>query len=412
MSARSKYLACAGLVLASLAACTSTLAPGAVGTLRYAGRVKGDRPLQLLPPVSDPAGNVYVLNGAPDLPETHVFVGPAGGGWKANCNITKGDSFGVHGWVGYATSRQWYWSGFALVSVQGIDGNCSAVLDRDPSTNADLRFQAVMPAVRNLAQRVTVPAYVQSPTDVAPFSALVDLNNNLLTNIQPFQPGDARDVQVVGAGGVREKELGVVLVQYRRGDRVSLELRGHDGEGDLVSLVNIAGGPYAAYAVQGFLQLDDGDLVAGLVKTTGGALELLTADGAGGEAKPVSGMEPVGVHRWGGALWLVGTRDSLPVVAPIGRGGIGAVMAWGASGSVAGTFQGQTTLRDDRSLPSREVTWSDVATATGDWPFLSPWSLHEHATDTTLWVFSGPSTRSTSLSFTAFAVAPCGVTYP
>lgn len=414
MSARSKHLASAVLVLGALAACSSTLSPGAVGVLRYAGRVRGTRPLALLPPVTDIAGNIYVLNGAIDLQETRAFVGPAGGGWKANCELPQNRTVGAHGWVGYATNQQWYWSGDALVSISGTDGGCHEVLDRDPSTNTDLFFQAVIPAVRSLAQRTTVPAFVQAATDTRPFSALVDLRAEFLTNVQPFEPADAVDVQFLGAGGLREQERGVVLVQYRRGNRVSLELRGYDGEADLTSLVSVSGGPYGNYAVQGYLQLDDGDLVAGLLRPSNDAdgFELLTADAAGGDVRPVAGMEPVGVHRWEGALWLVGLRDSLPVVAPIGRGGIGAITPWSSSGTVAGFFQGPTAVRDDRSLPSRDTTWVDVATATGEWPFLSPHSLTEHAKGTTLWVFGGPTSRSNSIDFSAFGVAPCGVSYP
>lgn len=413
MSARSK-LASAVLVLGTLVACSSTLSPGAVGVLRYAGRVRGTRPLPLLPPVTDIAGNVYVLNGAIDSQETRAIVGPAGGGWKANCELPQNRTVGVHGWVGYTANEQWYWSGDALIAISGRDGNCHEVLDRDPSTNTDLFFQAVIPAVRDLAQRTTVPAFVQTATDPRPFSALVDLEVEILTNVQPFEPADASDVQFLGVGGLREQARGMVLVQYRRGNRVSLELRGYDGDADLTSLVPVNGGPYGAYAVQGYLQLDDGELVAGLLRTSNDsdALELLTADGAGADVKPVTGMEPVGVHRWGGALWLVGVRDSLPVVAPIGRGGIGAIAPWTASGAVAGFFQGPTAVRDDRSLPSRETTWVDVGTATGAWPFLSAHSMTQHAEGTTLWVFGGPTSRSNSIDFSAFGVAPCGISYP
>ena len=414
MSVRPERVASVVLATAIFVACSATLGDGEVGTLRYAGRVKGLTPLAILPPVSDPAGNIYVLNGSIDVPETHAIVGPAGGGWKANCNLTKGDSMGAHGWTGYAAARAWYWSGAALVAVSGTDGGCHAVLDRDPSTNEDLLFKAVMPGVRNLAERTTVPAFVQSPSDTAPFSALVDLDAEILTNVNPFDPANAEDVQVIGVGGVRESERGVVLVQYRLAARAFLELRSYDGDANPTSRVAVSGGPYAPYAVQGYLQLDDAGLVAGLVQSTdaGGALMLLTADAGGGDVKAISGIEPVGVHRWGGALWLVGLQDRAPAVAPIVRGGIGAVVRWASSQNVASTFQGTTTVRDDRSLPSRQTTWSDVRTATGAWPFLGAHSLAEHAPGTALWTFAGPAVTDSALKLTSFAVAPCGVTYP
>ena len=400
--------------LVVMTACASTLSPGDVGTLRFAGRAKGLTPLAILPPVSDPAGNLYVLNGALAIPETHVFVGAAGGGWTATCNLTKGDQVGAHGWSGYAANRQWYWSGGALVAVSGTEGSCHAVLDRDPSTNADLTFQAVMPAVRNLSERTTVVAWVQSPTDPLPFSALVDLEAEFLTNVQEFQPGDASDVQVIGVGGVRERERGIVLVQYREGSQAFVELRGFNGNGDLVDRVQVAGGPFAKYAIQGYLQLDDGNLVAGLIATSDpdSPVQLLTADGGGGDLVPVTAMTPMGVHRWQGSLWLVGLLNNAPVVAKIARGGIGVVQPWGASTATANGFGASTTVRDDRSLPSRETTWTNVKTAAGAFPFLSAHSLTEHAPDTTLWVFAGPADTESTLKLTSFAVAPVGVTYP
>lgn len=400
--------------LSLLAACASTLSPGDVGTLRFAGRAKGLVPLALLPPVSDPAGNLYVLNGNPTLPETHVFVGEAGGGWTATCNLTKGDQVGVHGWAGYVQSTYWYWSGAALVNVSGTDGSCHAVLDHDPSTNADLSFEAVMPGVRNLAERATLVAWVQSPTDPLPFSAQIDLEAELMTNVQQFQPSDAEDVQVIGTGGVRERERGIVLVQYREASQAFLEIRGFDADGDLTDRVQVAGGPFAKYAVQGYLEMDDGDLVAALVATNDpdNPLQLLTADSKGGDVGAVNSMTPVGVHRWQGQLWLVGLANNAPVVARIARGGIGPTAPWSASTATASSFGATTTVRDDRSLPSRDTTWSNVTTATGLFPFLSAWSLTENAPGTTLWVFAGPADTDSTLKLTSFAVAPVGVTYP
>jgi len=409
---RAKHLAGA---IALLAACGTSLEPGGVGTLRYAGRVKGLAPLPILPPVSDPSGNVYVLNGAIDIPETHVFVGLAGGGWSATCNLTKGDVLGAHGWTGYANNRQWYWSGAALVAVSGADGTCRAVLDQDPATNADLLFQAVMPAVRNLSQRTTVPAWVQSPTDPRPFSALVDLEAEILTNVRAIEPADAADVQVIGVGGSRERERGVVLVQYRSGGRAFVELRGYDGEADLTDVLPVSGGPFAPYAVRGYLQLGDGDLVAGLLQSTGegeGSYGLFTADANGGDVVRVDGLLPVGVHRWEGALWLVGTQGDAPVVAPIRRGGVGEVRRWAASEEVARVLSGSAPIRDDRSLPSRETTWTNVRTATGAFPFLHAHALTQHARGTTLWTFAGPAITDSALRLTSFAVAPVGVSYP
>ena len=400
------------LLVVFAGACSATLAPGSVGTLRYAGRVKGLQPLALFAPVSDPSGNIYVLNGSTTVPETHVFVGSVGGGWDASCSLTKGDAHGPHGWAGYATRKQWYWSGNALVAVPADGTACHAVLDHDPATNADLLFQAVLPAVRNLSERTTLVAWVQSPTDPLPFSGVVDLDHEVLTNVHGFQPSDASAVAVVGVGGLRASGRGLVLVQYQRGSSSFLELRGYDAAADETDRVTVNGGPFAAYAVQGYLAMDDGALVAGLVNGADGTPRLLTADASGGDVVDVKGMTPVGVHRWAGQLWLVGVASRQPAVAQISRGGIGTVTAWSASANASGAFNGPTTVRDDRSLPSREVTWNDVKTGTGEFPFLGPFSLTENAPSTGLWVWAGPADTEGAIKVTAFAVSPVGVTYP
>ena len=398
----------------ALGSCTPEAKPGDVGTLRYAGRVKGEAPLRLLPPVSDPAGNVYVLNGAIDFIETCAFVGFAGGGWSSACSITKGDQFGAHGWAGFAATRQWYWSGGALVSVSGNDGECHAVLDKDPATGADLSFVGVMPAVRNLSERTTLVALVQSPTDPAPYTAVVDLEGEFLTDVKPFTPSDAEDVLVIGVGGDRARELGVALVQYRQKDTPKLELRSYDADGTLFAVKAVTGGPFAAYAMPGYLQIDADGLVAGLVPTgvKDSPWALLTVDDRGGKVTPITSMQPVGVHVWEGQLWLVGTASDAPVVAAIGAGRTGPNQTWQASLATSAALGGVTPVRDDRSLPSRETSWTNVRSAVGPFPLLGAHALTQHAASRTLWVFAGPSIQGSALPLTAFATAPIGVSYP
>src|SRR5687768_10348002 len=112
-----------------LAACPSEPEAGEYGTFRFAGRARGKPPLNLFPPVTDRSGNIYVAYGGVTLPgETEVFVGRVGGGWTSGCSLTKGDKFGLHGWVGFDEQHQWYWSGDAFVSVSGESADCHRVL--------------------------------------------------------------------------------------------------------------------------------------------------------------------------------------------------------------------------------------------------------------------------------------------
>src|SRR5437899_3216851 len=93
------------------AGCLEYLSPGEIGTPRYFGQARGTVPLNLLPPISDRDGNAYVLYGSTTTPEVNVYVGPSEGGWYSGCSLTEGSARFMHGWVGRAQSRAWYWSG-------------------------------------------------------------------------------------------------------------------------------------------------------------------------------------------------------------------------------------------------------------------------------------------------------------
>jgi hypothetical protein len=396
-------------------ACTPSLAPGQLGVLRFAGRVQGAAPLALLPPVADPTGNVYVLYGSQQYVATNVFVGHPGGGWSSGCTLQMGDVYSPHGWAGFAAARDWYWMGISLVAVSGVDGTCHFVLSQDPTTNSVLQMQAVLPWVRDLSERTTLVALVQAPTDPTPYSAVVDLDAEILTNVQGFDPADADNVTIVGVGGDRDQELGVVLLEYTEQGVPSFEARFYDGNGNLVADAPISGGPLGAYAVQGYLQFSSGGLVAGLVSTgTSGETSLVTFNQSGGSVVQIpQGLQAVGVHLWEGNLWLVGVQNSGPVVAPIDdEGNVGQSTPWNASLDTVNSLQGTLPVRDDRSLPSRMTSWTNVVTAMGAYPFLHPHSLTEQATGTGLWLFAGPSIEVGGNTTTDFAMAPVGVSYP
>lgn len=396
------------LIALTVVACTSAPEAGEFGTFRFVGRALGAPPLSLLPPVTDRSGNIYVLYGGINVPETVVYAGRAGGGWHAGCALSKGDRFGVHGWVGFDQERQWYWSGDALVAVSGATGDCRRVLDRDPGTDVSLQFKGVLPAVRDAPTRTTLVALVQSAADPVPYSALVDLGSQVLTNVQLFDPADATDVQVIGTGASREDNLGFALVQYVSGGIV-LEARFYDADADDVGRVRIASDALPPYSVQGFLHADSSGLVAGLLHDG----RLVTFDRRGGRVRDVPGMTPVGVHVWNENLWVVGTANERPVIAPIGgAGAIGGVVEWDASAFAAGELRGAKDVRDDRSLPSRTTTWTTVTTAMGPFPFVTAHSPVQHADGTTLWLVAGPSYDAGGVRVTAFAVAPVGITYP
>jgi hypothetical protein len=390
--------------------CLSEPAPGEWGLFRYAGNVRGAAPLNLLPPISDRDGNAYILFGAIDEPiETKLFIGPREGGWYGQCDITFGNEFGLHGFVGRAHGRAWYWSGEALVVATGRTGGCTRILANDPSSGARLAFKAVIPWVRETPSRTTALAWIQAPTDPRPFQVVLDLDNNVYTALDEIEPDDATAVQVIGVGGNLDAGQGVVLMRYQQGDTVRTVARFIDADGQAIDDASVPGlDSLPEYGLQGYLQSNDSGLYAGL-DVEG---QLIVLDESGGERKPVEGMIPAGVHRWEGQLYLVGEADGKPKIASIDDDGdVSSTSTWDASLEAQSELGDEIDVIDDRSLPSTETTWRDPRTAIGTFPFLHAHSLDHYADGTTTWLIAGPSFSAGGEDRTAFAYAPVGIAY-
>lgn len=390
------------------ASCGNTPASGEFGTIRYIGGIR-TTPLPLFPPISDRVGNIYVLAGELGLPQTNAGVAHVAGGATLNCTLTKGDRYGAHGWSGFADDRAWYWSGDALIFVPA-GGGCDRVLNVDPQTSADLLFRAVMPFVRVTSTRRTLVALVQNPSDTLPFSALVDLDRGLMTNVAAI-PG-AGTVQVLGVGAEENGDDHVTLLARTTGAGApAMEALFFDEEANLTARVTVPGLPPPEYGVLGNLHFNDKGTVAGL--TSLGNLVVLDRSGGGTVAIDAS-ITPVGVHRWEGALYLVGTRGTEPVIVPLDdTGHPGQPIAWQASEDAQRNLGGALDVRDDRTFPSRQITWTNVKSAIGSSPFLSAFSPWPHAKGTTLWILAGPVIDSGGgQPVTSIAIAPVGISYP
>ncbi len=394
-----------GLVMLAigLASCGDALGDGTYGTFRFIGRVKGTAPLAVLPPISDRTGNIYTLYGSILLPETAAFVSKVAGSSGQTCTLTKGDNFGAHGWSGFAEDRAWYWSGFALVSVTAV-GGCDRVLDVDPQTNADLLFRAVMPWVRVASARRSLVALVQNPTDLAPFSALVDLERGILTNVVEIPGGK---LEILGVGAEPGADRRVTLA--RRGTR--MEALFFDQDANFTGSAAVAGAAPPEYGVVGTLRMNEQGTVVGLTSLGG----LLVFDRSGGGLVAIDpAITPVGVHLWEDAFYVVGTNGGRPVVLPLDAAGRpGAPFAWDTSEVAARNLGGTLVVRDDRTFPARETSWTDVKSAIGASPFLSAASPWPHSPGTTLWVVAGPVIDTGGgRPFTSIAIAPVGIAYP
>ena len=400
------------IAVASLCAsgCIEYLDEGELGRIRYFAEVRGAAPLRMIPPVADRDGNVYALYGAPELNDTEVFVGHGAGGWTGGCAEHKGDDRGAHGWVGVETSKAWYWSGDALVEVDGETGDCELVLDNDPRTGASLLFEAVVPMVIEQPSRSTALAMVQTAADAVPYHVVVDLSIARYGEARPFEPAGATGVVVLGVGADRDSRTGFILVRYNLGGEVVVEGLYLDDDGQITARARIEGASAAEQdAVRGYLQSVDGDRVVGVLETG----EVVSYTRAGGQAGAYNGFNTVGVHKWGGSLHLVGMGATAPMIARIGAdGSIQTPVPWDASMAAASSLDGTHAVLDERSEPRQTIGWADPVSAIGPMPFMSAHSPDVYANDTTGWLLAGPGFQLDTNPQTSVAFAPIGISYP
>ncbi len=404
------------LLALAAAGCGPELAPGEFGVFRYAGNVRGTAPLQLVPPISDRQGNLYVLYGGLNQQEVQLFIGYRGGVWDGGCAATQPSifgpmsaSFGVHGFVGFAEEDAWYWSGGALVGASAFSGGCEQILKYDPNSAAQLAFQAVVPFVRETPSKTTAVAWVQSPTDPRPFAVQVDLLAGVFRSVVEVGPSTIANVKVLGVGADRDDE-GVVVMKYKLGSESRVEARFYDGDANETGHVLLSGmDDLGEYDILGYLQPSGDGLWAGVDKTG----QLVMFDHSSGRRVGVSAFKAVGVHRWDKQLFVVGETPGGPVVASLdSRGNLGGAQSWSASSAAVSSLGGSIEVVDDRTLPSRKTTWKNPRTAMGDYPFLHAHSLHRYSDGTTLWLVAGPSFKAGGADQTAIAAAPAGISYP
>ena len=210
-------------------------------------------------------------------------------------------------------------------------------------------------------------------------------------------------------GGDPTRGEGVVLVRYLVGEAVHVEARFIDIDGTTLAKAPVSGlDTLPAYGIRGYLQSNDFGLYAGL-DIEG---QLVVLDTQGGQRRLVEGIDPVGVHRWQGELFLVGSSAGKPKLARIDDDGdLGKVRTWHASVAAADQLGNKIAVIDDRSLPSHDTVWDAPRTAMGGFPFLHEHSLDHYADGTTTWLIAGPSFSAGGTDHTAIAYVPVGIAY-
>ncbi len=376
---------------------------------RLVGAVRGAVPLEIIAPVSDRSGNLYVVAGSKARPDLQVFVGQASGGFVSGCRLTKDDKIGVHGWVGSSQDRSWYWSGRALVGVNGRTGDCRRVIDRDPATGADLSFRAVLPWVSDTPSLTSLVALVDTPSDGTPFTVRVDLNAGIYTAPRPFEPPLAREVVIHGVGADPVARIGVALLSYKIGPELRTEARFIGADGELVATSRVAGaGALAAYSVRGYLAMNAQGIALGVLEDK--RIVIVAREGGRVQAAP-QGFDPVGAHVWKGGVFLAGTSNNRPTVVRLGNDGtLSAIEPYTASARAP--LSGPLEVTDDRAPPRRSVTFQTPRNAIGPFPFISEHGPDAYAEGTTLLLIAGPTYGEGANVFTQLAIAPYGYTPP
>lgn len=406
------------LVVASLtggvgSGCVPELENGEIGDVRVMGTVRGDPP-RVLPPALDRDGNYYVLEGDIDYPaQTRVSVGAVEGGWQGSCSVTKGDFFGAHGWLGGTQDHLWYWSGFALVGVSGTTGHCDPVLATDPSTGASLDFLAVIPDVRDAPSTTSVVAWIQSPSDLVPYSVVVDLRAERYIQLQSFEPREATNVQVLGVGANRPERTGVVVASYQLGEERIVEAITYDDLAEEVDRYRLdLPETFGTYSIEGFIEFSDAGLGAAVI---GDGFVLALAQGRGILLDPTAshGMQAVGVHRYDGELFVVGVKDDRPVIARLNNSArLEPEQVFSSSINIAANLAEGLEVIDDRATPRQNRRWSSVRSATGPFPLVSAHTPGLVAEGIVVWAFAGPFFMAAGEPITQIGIGPVGVNYP
>jgi hypothetical protein len=300
--------------------------------------------------------------------------------------------------------------------VSGRTGSCRAVLDRDPASNANLQFQGAIPLVRETPSRTFFVGLIQSPADRLPFFVVVDLDIQRYTSVNVFEPTDASNVVVLGVGADPDSDTGFMVVKYEEAGNPVVEGLFLDLEGRITGRATISGADEVEEdGIAGYLQSIDGDIVIGLIRATADTeARLLVFDRrtGNGRVENISGILPVGVHRFDDRLYLVGSNGSAPGIAPLSRtGDPSSALTWDASNSYASAVDDVVVL-DDRSDPRRTVRWTGTSSAIGPYHFVSEHSPDVYADGTTGWLIAGPSFTVSGEPQTSVAFGPVGISYP
>jgi hypothetical protein len=385
------------LSLVALTGCIETLEPGELGAARRVGDVFPGPISATLPPMTDRAGNLYVVTGVPDatgVPAPGVaHVGRASGGWTQGCATGELVRGSARGWVGATEGRGWLWSDFALLE-HDTDGNCKVLLDRDPASTSDVTFHAVAPFVEETLSGNFAVAIVSTAAEPRRHIATIDLGLGTIAATTPL----TEDVVVLGAGADRGTGRAVFAISDDDGARLVIV----PPHGTIESKTPISGamGPIAGEIVVA------GDALAAVV-----AADAVRV-GDRSAAKVIDApLRAVGVEQNGSELWLVGDVDGIPHVAQATPAGTTAAHPWTCAIAVDRELDAGIVVIDDRLGERIAATWN-ARSALGELPLINAHGSPAYAQFARALLVAGPSIDRGGITYNQLAVVPAGVSFP
>lgn len=390
------------LVLAlALGGCVDGLAPMELGVGRRVGMYPGDVSA-VLPPMTDRAGNLYVVTGMPDSsgspqPGT-AHTGGARGGWSEGCSTGSGAHGGARGWIGATDGRGWLWTKTAIIELDVPSGTCTTKLDTDPVSASDVVIVAAAPLVDEGVSGRFALAIVTTGAEPTPHLATIDLDLGIMRTSTAL-PG----AEVFATGADVERNEAAFLIRDENGLRVLLA-RAHDG---ITSTIAVSGTlPAPGKEVGEIAFSSDGSIAAVLGVDT---LALGTRAGLGITTAPMTLRT---IERDDeGQLWLAGADAAGAKVAPVAGGLAGRPLAWTCATEIDRLLAEGILVIDDRAGQRTASRWHAHA-AYGASALLPMRSAPPYAVGARAVLVADPAVERGGIPYSQLAVIPVGVEFP
>jgi hypothetical protein len=343
-----------------------------------------------VPPITDRNGNIYVVTGAIDTAGTaqpgQIYVGGTRGGWTSACATGFGPDGVGAGWIGAVDDKAWLWTHAAIIQID-TTGKCTTILDRDPVSMADLRYESVAPVIEQTISAVRAVAIVTLASDARRYLVTIDLTVPRITSSMPVPDG----VGVLGGGG--GGGTGAFLLD----DGQLLLATPGDG---LTAQYPVTG----ATAVHGEIGVgDDGSIAAVLADGS-------TLVGSGPQVQVVPATIPASgtIRDDDGNLWLTAVG---PKLVPVRGGNLGAPVDWTSAAAADAAIQAGVMVVDERAGGRTGSTWL-ARNVLEDATLVGSLGALPYAVGVRGWLIGDAPVDRGGQSFSNVAFVPLGVTFP